>query len=146
MLNWKPEHLHLFVDERCPQKLFDIAVHLAQDLGMEYLGLNIRIQIATQTPHLFLYSNYPREWIERYLGPAGQISHMAEGLGAVGRLVTELPKLADRAERLSAEMDRMGARGIRLDPETIEGIGRSEARAGRAGGVALRGAGEGRQV
>ncbi|MBO2890203.1 autoinducer binding domain-containing protein [Pseudomonas asiatica] len=66
MLNWKPEHLHLFVDERCPQKLFDIAVHLAQDLGMEYLGLNIRIQIATQPPHLFLYSNYPREWIERY--------------------------------------------------------------------------------
>jgi len=78
-----------------------------------------------------------REWMEHHLGPAGQISHMAEGLGAVGRLVGELPRLADRAERLSAEMDRMGSQGIRLDAETIEQIGRSEARAGRAGRVAL---------
>jgi ubiquinone biosynthesis protein len=78
-----------------------------------------------------------REWVERYLGPAGQISLMVEGVGAVGRLVTELPRLADRAERLSAEMDRMGASGIRLDPETIEAIGRSEARAGRKGEIAL---------
>lgn len=66
MLPWKPEHLQAFVSERSPQKLFDIAVHLAQDLGMVYLGLNIRIQIATQTPRLYLYSNYPNEWIELY--------------------------------------------------------------------------------
>lgn len=66
MPDWKPEQLHAFVSERSPRKLFDIAVHLAQDLGMEYLGLNIRIQIATQTPRVFLYSNYPAAWIERY--------------------------------------------------------------------------------
>ncbi|MDM3885234.1 autoinducer binding domain-containing protein [Pseudomonas sp. BCRC 81390] len=66
MDHWKPEYLHAFVSERNPQKLFDIAVHLAQNLGMVYLGLNIRIQIATQTPRLYLYSNYPNEWIERY--------------------------------------------------------------------------------
>jgi DNA-binding CsgD family transcriptional regulator len=66
MQHWKPEHLQAFVSERSPRKLFDIAVHLAQDLGMDYLGLNIRIQIATQTPRVFLYSNYPDEWIERY--------------------------------------------------------------------------------
>ncbi|MGB8973513.1 MAG: LuxR family transcriptional regulator, partial [Pseudomonas capeferrum] len=39
MLHWKPEHLHQFVSERSPRKLFDIAVHLVQDLGMEHLGL-----------------------------------------------------------------------------------------------------------
>jgi ubiquinone biosynthesis protein len=55
----------------------------------------------------------------------------------MGRLVGELPRLAERAERLSAEMDRMGSEGFRLDPETIEGIGRSEARAGRWGRAAL---------
>ncbi|MGK0152148.1 autoinducer binding domain-containing protein [Pseudomonas putida] len=66
MRHWKPDYLRAFAGERCPEKLFGMAVHMAQDLGMEYLGLNIRIQIATQTPHLFLYSNYPREWIERY--------------------------------------------------------------------------------
>ncbi|MEC4560584.1 autoinducer binding domain-containing protein [Pseudomonas inefficax] len=82
MLIWKPEHLHAFVDERCPHRLFDIAVHLTQHMGMEYLGLNIRIQLATQTPRLFLYSNYPREWIERYQrdelykqDPAANVSH-----------------------------------------------------------------------
>ncbi|MFK3819942.1 autoinducer binding domain-containing protein [Pseudomonas sp. NPDC089407] len=65
MQHWKPEHLQAFVSERSPRKLFDIAVHLAQDLGMDYLGLKIRIQIATQTPKLYLYSNYPNGWIER---------------------------------------------------------------------------------
>jgi ubiquinone biosynthesis protein len=78
-----------------------------------------------------------RDWIERNLGPAGRLELAAEGVGALGRLVTELPRLADRAERLSAEMDRMGEFGIRLDPETIAGIGRSEAHAGRWGRVAL---------
>jgi ubiquinone biosynthesis protein len=78
-----------------------------------------------------------REWIERYLGPAGQLELAAEGVGALGRLVNELPRLAERAERLSAEMDRMGEHGLRLAPETIASIGRSEAHAGRWGRVAL---------
>jgi ubiquinone biosynthesis protein len=78
-----------------------------------------------------------RDWIERRLGPAGQLERAGEGIQAIGRLANELPRLAERAERLSAEFDRMGEKGIRLDPETIEGIGRSEARAGRWGRVAL---------
>ncbi len=77
------------------------------------------------------------DWIERSLGPAGQLELAAEGFGALGRLAGELPRLAERAERLSAEMDRMGEHGIRLDPETIREIGRSEARSGRWGRVAL---------
>ncbi len=78
-----------------------------------------------------------RDWVERFLGPAGQLELAAEGFGAHGRLVTELPRLADRAERLSAELDRMGEHGMRLAPETIEQIGRSEARASRWGRIAL---------
>jgi len=76
-------------------------------------------------------------WIERHLGPAGQLELAADGVGALGRLVGELPRLAERAERLSAEFDRMGEKGLRLDPETIDMIGRSEARAARWGRVAL---------
>src|SRR6185295_13621968 len=56
------------------------------------------------------------DWVERYLGPVGQIELAAEGVNAIGRLVSELPRLADRAERLSVEFDRMGEKGIRLDP------------------------------
>ncbi|MNG88273.1 Regulatory protein SdiA [compost metagenome] len=64
MLHWNPEHLHQLVSERTPQRLFDLAVHLAQDLGMDYLGLKIRIQITAQSPRVYLYSNYPSEWIK----------------------------------------------------------------------------------
>ncbi len=78
-----------------------------------------------------------RDWIERFLGPAGQIERAAEGMGALGRLVGELPRLAERTERLSAELDRMTVSGLRLDRETVAGIGRSEARAARSGRVAL---------
>jgi ubiquinone biosynthesis protein len=78
-----------------------------------------------------------RDWIERHLGPTGQLERAGEGLQAIGRLANELPRLAKRAERLSAEFDRMGENGIRLDPETIEGIGRAEAHAARWGRVAL---------
>ncbi|MCR4282731.1 MAG: 2-polyprenylphenol 6-hydroxylase [Bauldia sp.] len=77
------------------------------------------------------------EWVERNLGPVGQMEIAAEGVGALGRLAGELPRLAERAERLSAEFAEMGERGIRLDPETIEEIGRSEARGGRWGRIAL---------
>ncbi len=76
-------------------------------------------------------------WIERHLGPAGQLEHAADSVGALGRLMGELPRLAERAERLSAEFDRMGDKGLRLDPETIDLIGRSEAHAARWGRVAL---------
>lgn len=78
-----------------------------------------------------------REWVERNLGPGGQMELAAEGVGALGRLAGELPRLADRANRLSAEMDRMAEHGLRLDPETIAGIGQSEANASRWGRVAL---------
>jgi ubiquinone biosynthesis protein len=78
-----------------------------------------------------------REWIERYLGPAGRLEVAAEGVGALGRLVGELPRLAERAERLSAELDRMGTEGMRLAPDTVAAIGRSEAHAGRWGRYAL---------
>jgi ubiquinone biosynthesis protein len=77
------------------------------------------------------------DWIGRHLGPAGQVEVAAAGVGALGRLVAELPRLAERAGRLAAELERMGEKGIRLDDETIAGIGRAEARAGRWGRIAL---------
>jgi len=66
MLQWNHEHLHRLISESTPQKVFDLAVHLAQDLDMAFLGLKLRIQLAAQSPRLYLYSNYPEAWIERY--------------------------------------------------------------------------------
>jgi len=78
-----------------------------------------------------------RAWIERNLGPTGQLERAAEGLVAVGRLAGELPKLAERAERLAMEFDEMTRDGLRLDTATIDRIGRGEARSNRWGHVAL---------
>jgi len=78
-----------------------------------------------------------RTWIERNLGPIGQLERAAAGLSGLGRLVDELPRLAERAQRLSREFDAMGERGLRLDPDTVADIGKAEARESRSGRVAL---------
>jgi ubiquinone biosynthesis protein len=77
------------------------------------------------------------EWVARHLGPAGRLEEAAEGVGAVGRLLSALPLLAERTERLSEAMARMADRGLRLDPATIAAISSAEARRSRWGRVAL---------
>ncbi|WP_099865869.1 2-polyprenylphenol 6-hydroxylase [Pararhizobium haloflavum] len=77
------------------------------------------------------------EWIRQNLGPARLLSDAREGLGAAFRLAEQAPELAARAERLSRELDEMAENGVRFDAETAEAIGRSEARHGRSGRIAL---------
>ena len=77
------------------------------------------------------------DWISRNLGPVGRIEEAMEGVGELSRLLSGLPELAARAERLSRELGAMGERGIRLDPLTVNAIGKAEARETRWGRVAL---------
>jgi ubiquinone biosynthesis protein len=78
-----------------------------------------------------------REWIERNLGPTGRLEQAGSALGALARFAGQAPELARRAERLSRELDDMTARGLRLDPVTVEGIGLEIARRNRSGRAAL---------
>ena len=78
-----------------------------------------------------------REWIDKNLGPAGRLEQAGHALAAISRIAGQAPELARRAERLSQELDVMAARGLRLDPTTVEGIGHEVARYGRSGRVAL---------
>ncbi len=78
-----------------------------------------------------------REWIEAHLGPTAMLRDTAGGLGAAARLVRDLPVFADRAERLSKAMARMGDEGLHFDSATAEAIGRAEARHTRSGRIAL---------
>ena len=78
-----------------------------------------------------------RDWIESNLGPAGVLRDTADGLGAIGRLMRDLPALAQRAEKISAELETIGRDGLRFDQMTAEAIGKAEARHTRSGRIAL---------
>jgi len=77
------------------------------------------------------------DWIRRNLGPVGIASDARDGVKAGLALVRQLPELAEQAEKLSREMADMGENGFRLAPETIEKIGKAEARHSRWGHLAL---------
>jgi ubiquinone biosynthesis protein len=78
-----------------------------------------------------------RTWIERNLGPAGQLEGAAEGAGEVGRFLGSVPSLLSRAGRLADQLDLATRDGILLAPETVAAIGAAEARRNRWTAVAL---------
>jgi ubiquinone biosynthesis protein len=65
------------------------------------------------------------------------LSDAREGVAAVLSLARQAPDLADRAERLSREIDWMAEHGLRVDAASARAIGRAEARATRWGRLAL---------
>ena len=77
------------------------------------------------------------DYLRDHLGPAGLLHDARDGIVALAHLARQLPDLAERAEALSQEMADMGREGLRLDPATVEAIGRAEARRNRWGNWAL---------
>jgi ubiquinone biosynthesis protein len=76
-------------------------------------------------------------WIASNLGPRGMIEDAGDGLKALASLARQAPDFAARTERLSLEIDKMAANGLRFDAETANAIGKAEARHGRSGRWAL---------
>ncbi len=76
-------------------------------------------------------------WIAGNLGPRGMIEDVGDGLKALASLARQAPDFAARTERLSLEIDKMAANGLRFDAETANAIGKAEARHGRSGRWAL---------
>ena len=79
-----------------------------------------------------------REWIEKKLGPLGQLEGAAEGAASLGRLIVTLPEMlgqAQAATHMLADMANSG--GIRLDKQTTEALAAAQARHSRAGRYAL---------
>ena len=78
-----------------------------------------------------------REWIERNLGPAGRIAGAVSGAGELGRIMSGLPAIAARSVAVLEQFDAATRNGLILAPETVEAIGRAEARRNRWSTVAL---------
>lgn len=64
-----------------------------------------------------------RDWVAGHVGPAAHLKRAAHGVSALGRLVGELPQLAERAEKLSAEFAKAGKKGSRFDEEPMASKG-----------------------
>jgi len=78
-----------------------------------------------------------RQWIERYLGPAGKLEGAAEGALEIGRFLGDVPSLLGRGALLLERLDAITRDGLVLAPETVADIGRAEARHQRWTAVAL---------
>jgi ubiquinone biosynthesis protein len=78
-----------------------------------------------------------REWMTRYLGPAGKLESAVQGAGEIGRFVGNAPGLLTRGARVLDQLDEITRDGLVLSPQTIGEIGKAEARRGRWSVVAL---------
>jgi ubiquinone biosynthesis protein len=78
-----------------------------------------------------------RGWIERHLGPIGKIQDAGAGVTGLARAALKLPDLVGRGERLVGELEESTARGFSLSSDSIEAIGKAEARRARWGNAAL---------
>ncbi len=78
-----------------------------------------------------------REWIERHLGPIGRIENAASELSGIARIVGDAPQLITRASAAFERFDEQTRDGIVLAPETVEAIGREEAKHWRWATLAL---------
>ncbi len=78
-----------------------------------------------------------REWITRNLGPVGRIEEAGRGAATLAGALADLPQTVARGERILAHLEEATRRGFALDADSIEAIGRAEARGNRAGNLAV---------
>ncbi|MEL6374468.1 MAG: 2-polyprenylphenol 6-hydroxylase [Pseudomonadota bacterium] len=77
-----------------------------------------------------------RTWLEENMGAAAALKDAREGAGEVGKLITHLPRLAQRAERAGEALQRLADGGVKLDEKSVAQV-RAPNRADVAGRVAL---------
>jgi len=72
-----------------------------------------------------------KEWIETNYGVAGRLREAGEGAETVAKVLAEVPRLLEQAERTALALADMARGGLRLDDETIERLAAAQAREGR---------------
>ena len=64
-----------------------------------------------------------RGWIERNLGPAGRLEDAGRGILTLAKVVSDLPDMAARAERVLAKLEGVLGPGLELSPISVRSIG-----------------------
>ncbi|MEH6726390.1 MAG: ubiquinone biosynthesis protein UbiB, partial [Hyphomicrobiales bacterium] len=78
-----------------------------------------------------------RDWLTDNFGPGAKLEQAATGLSSIGRLLNELPQLADRAAHASKALDDMALAGLRLDDVSLARLAQYQARENRTSRIAL---------
>jgi ubiquinone biosynthesis protein len=78
-----------------------------------------------------------REWMTRYLGPAGKLESAAQGAGEIGRFIGNAPGLLTRGARMLDQLDEVTRDGLVLSPQTIAEMSKAERHRGRWSVIAL---------
>ena len=94
----------------------------------------------TLDPHLDMWSTAEpvvREWIERNLGPLGRIEEAGRGALALAGFVGHLPALLAGASGWPKSSNGPPTAALPCMPDSVEAIGRAEARRSRWGHIAL---------
>jgi ubiquinone biosynthesis protein len=78
-----------------------------------------------------------REWIEVNYGVTGRLREAGEGAELFGKVVAEVPRLLEQAERTALALAEMARGGLRLDDDTVERLAAAQAHHGRWTRLAL---------
>ena len=78
-----------------------------------------------------------KEWVEANYGVAGRLRDAGEGAETMGRVLADVPRLMEQAERSAHAFAAMARDGVRLDDVTIKKVAVESARHGKTGRWAL---------
>jgi len=72
-----------------------------------------------------------KEWVESNLGVTGRLREAGAGAETLGRVLAEVPRLLEQAERTALTLADATREGFRLDQDTVERLAAAQARQGR---------------
>jgi ubiquinone biosynthesis protein len=72
-----------------------------------------------------------REWMALNTGVAGRLREAGEGAEVFGRVMAEVPRLLEQAERTALALADMARKGLSLDEDTVERLAAAQAHHGR---------------
>jgi ubiquinone biosynthesis protein len=72
-----------------------------------------------------------KQWIEANYGVTGRLREAGEGAEVLGKVMAEVPRLLEQAERTALALADMARGGFRLDDDTVERLAAAQAHHGR---------------
>ena len=78
-----------------------------------------------------------KEWIEANYGVGGRLREAGAGAEVLGRVMAEVPRLLEQAERTALALADMARGGFKLDDDTVERLAAAQAHHGRWTRLAL---------